>query len=760
MIDHSIAENALALGFILVLTAVASPTSQKARSVLAVATAALIARYIIWRWTYTVAPIGILSVSGAWVWFCFAIELLVFSDTWINLALLSRYVDRKTEADDHERRARVADPASLPSIDVLIPTYNEDLNVLERSIVGALAIDYPNKTVWVLDDGQRPWLSDYCAQKGARYLTRSDRRGAKAGNLNAALPHLNGDLLAVLDADFVPRRNFLFRLVGFFEDPSIACVQTPQVFFNKDPIQINLGLGSAWSDDQRFFFDVVMPSRDAWGVAFCCGTGFLLRREALNAIGGFPTASVCEDMLMSLKLMRRGLRTVYLNEELCLGLAPESLEAYFVQRRRWCRGQIQMLYLRDGQLGPGLSLLQRLFFLPTYWGIHLPSRAFLLIVPLVFLWTGLSPFHDVNQWDLLRHFGPALIANIAFVCWIGPRAYFPILSDATNAFLGARIAPTVWKSFVRPFGERFLVTPKGQTVRGGGIDSGSFWFCLSVFLLTLAGLAWNTFTSIPLIEDMNQFPLAAVWSVTNCVIAAYAALIARERPRYRSQERFPLGIAAKAATEGDLLPCTVVDVSLSGAFVRFGNHPVPAVGSEILISSPILGPLRARIMRERGDGAGVRFESLPMAAREQLNRLMVSHMQADSRAMPRAHRQRLNLAGHCVVGSEWGRCEIIDASLTGALITFTDGPPAPEVDTHIIIDFPEVGAIEGVVVRSHGFGVGVSFENVSTETHDRLIQLLYTAPRPIPSDDAPSAATIVRLMGRAAFGPEPIRQNN
>src|SRR5215813_5757610 len=124
-----------------------------------------------------------------------------------------------------------------------------------------------------------------------------------------------------------------------------------------------------------------MPSRDAWDVAFCCGSGAVFRRTCLEAIGGIPTESVTEDILSSLVMLRKGLVTRYLNERLSLGLAAESLDAFFVQRKRWCRGGIQMIYLKTGPFGPGLTLMQRLFFLPTFWAIELPSQFLGLVIP-------------------------------------------------------------------------------------------------------------------------------------------------------------------------------------------------------------------------------------------------------------------------------------------------------------------------------------------------------------------------------------------
>src|SRR5262249_1537570 len=207
------------------------------------------------------------------------------------------------------------------------------------------SMDYPNFTVWVLDDGRRPWLRDFCAAQRVRYLARADNQHAKAGNINHALAHTDAELFVVLDADFVPRKDFLMRLVGFFADPKIGIVQTPDHFLNADIYEMNLGLGDQSPNEQRLFFDTVQASRDAWDCAFCCGSASIQRRSALMEIGGIPTKSVTEDIFSTLMLLRKGYVTRFLNEPLAFGLSPETVSAMFVQRQRWCRGGLQLLFL-------------------------------------------------------------------------------------------------------------------------------------------------------------------------------------------------------------------------------------------------------------------------------------------------------------------------------------------------------------------------------------------------------------------------------
>src|SRR6185369_5677217 len=139
---------------------------------------------------------------------------------------------------------RAIDPQA-PLIDVFICTYNEERTILERTIIGATGMEYGNYRVWVLDDGRRPWLRRLASELNCHYLTRPDNHHAKAGNINHALRHVGAlperpDFVAILDADFVPRPDFLARTISLMDDASVGVVQTPQHFINSDPIQTNL----------------------------------------------------------------------------------------------------------------------------------------------------------------------------------------------------------------------------------------------------------------------------------------------------------------------------------------------------------------------------------------------------------------------------------------------------------------------------------------------------------------------------------------
>ncbi|MFN4129697.1 MAG: glycosyltransferase, partial [Paracoccaceae bacterium] len=278
---------ALVLGMALVLPFVVNPDRTLHRALLFLVAALLALRYAHWRLTETLAPAGFtIDVLASWSLFFF--EMTALAGSLSAFLIMSRSRQRKDEVAAHLGWWA---PAPDPRVAILIATYNEELEVLERTIVGALALNHPAKEVVVLDDGRRDWLQDYCATKGVRYMRRPDNEGSKAGNINHALGALAADpqppdFIAILDADFVPHRGFISRSLALFHDPQVGLVQTPQHFFNADPIQHNLGLSRSYPDEQRFFFDHMQPARDAWGIAFCCGTSSILRWQAVQDAGG------------------------------------------------------------------------------------------------------------------------------------------------------------------------------------------------------------------------------------------------------------------------------------------------------------------------------------------------------------------------------------------------------------------------------------------------------------------------------------------
>ncbi len=223
--------------------------------------------YIGWRWTSTVAW------SAWWI----AVPLVVAETYSFGESVL--YSLTMWNA-----RRRPSPPAALPgrTVDIFITTYNEPLELVMKTAIAARDVTYPHDT-WILDDGNRPEFAAAAAAAGVGYITRGAEwegraRFAKAGNVNNALSRTTGEFVAILDADQVPEPRFLDRVLGYFDDPEVALVQTPQHFWNVSPTD---PLGS----QAELFYGPIQQGKDGWDAAFFCGSNAVLRREALMALG-------------------------------------------------------------------------------------------------------------------------------------------------------------------------------------------------------------------------------------------------------------------------------------------------------------------------------------------------------------------------------------------------------------------------------------------------------------------------------------------
>jgi cellulose synthase (UDP-forming) len=595
-----------------------------ARGLIFVAVWLVIARYVEWRLLETVIPADGEWYEVGWVWFCFAVEVLALFDALILYLMFLRTSDRSGEADVHEARLRSLPPEQFPSVDVFIPTYNESIEVLEKTITGALCIDYPNFKIWILDDGRRPWLLDLCKSKGIGYLTRPENTHAKAGNINHALTKTSADFFAIFDADFIPQRNFLIRTMGFFADPRIGIVQVPHAFYNYDPTQSSLALQKALPDDQRFFFEALMPSRDGWDAAFCCGSNSVTRREALRAVGdALPTDSITEDMLLSLTLLRKGYITRYLCERLAFGLAPEGLKAFFVQRKRWARGAMQILYLATGPLGRQLSLMQRLLFLPTHWLSQSLVLLLTLIAPIVYLWTGVLPMVNVTPEAVLYYLLPMLLAVASGIWAFAPRHYFPFAAQVHGTFQSFKILPTVLVTMARPFGHVFKVTPKGAGARASDYDRQIFWTSASLMGLTILGLLVNSQPDLRIIGQSGLLLIVAGWSAINVVVLFLVCMMSLQAPARRGEERFKLDEPVWIfAANGALSTGRIMDISLSGvAIVADENRALATKADEkARVFLAEIGFVAATVVRQSGRFLAMHFDLPPCLERELLVR--------------------------------------------------------------------------------------------------------------------------------------------
>ena len=491
----------------------------------------LIFTYVVWRFQHTLPPLAA-TPAALWSWGFFACEMVaVVYEMW-SLGVLSRIADHSAAADNYERRLRGR--ADLPTVDVLVPSYSEGPEILEATIVGALALDYPPELVrvWILDDGKRPWLEELCQRYRVGYLRRPTNEHGKAGNLNYAYPRVNGEYALVIDADFILQKNFLFRTLGFLLDrPDVALVQTPQHFRNPDPVQHNLGGAKAWTEEQHFFMTVVQSAREGFGNAFCIGSGWLVRRSALDELGGFPQDSICEDLEISYALKGRGLKTLYLNEPLAFGLAPESVPEYLKQRVRWCTGTLQHAFIATGPFrGKNLSALDRLFYLePILYWFTFPFLVLMLLAPVLFWFTGLPAVHYSGD-DALGLLLCRFLASYVIIYWLSEWKVMPPITGVQKTLAALHITAALGKALANPFGQPFKVTAKGQARDRAVVQWSVAWPFLALGAALLAGLAINLTGFHPVVDLAAVTALDIGWSCLTLLILGLCVLACVEQP--------------------------------------------------------------------------------------------------------------------------------------------------------------------------------------------------------------------------------------
>ena len=486
-------------------------------------------RYLSWR-LFETLPEPSFSPAFLWCAALFAAELIAVLQVSQQVLLFTRLSDRTEEANENEQQLKESE--DYPTVDVFIATVNESLAILERSIRAAKRLDYPNVKVWVLDDGSRDWLENYCGMVGVGYFRRDSRKGFKSGNINNALGQTKAKFILMVDADFEVYPHFLNRTVGFMSDPKIALVQAPGNLTNPDPIQHNLLGEKAWPEEQRVFTDVVQPARDVWDNAFCYGGSFLIRRSALEEIGGMPEDSITEDLFSSYMLRARGYKVRYLNESLSEGMAAESLAEFIKQRCRWAIGTLQCLYLKDGPLrASGLSLMDRFFFLdPMVFYLGFFWQFLVLMIPAVYWWTGLAPF-NAEVGHMITMLTPRMALSMMVMYWLTDRRVVPIVSELGRVVGIFYFTPAVLRGLFHPFGHSFKVTLKGESREKYSVN----WPIIRPFLalgaITIAGMIVNLgrLGSAHLMWATNT-PLVLAFTVYVLWMIFLACLICLERP--------------------------------------------------------------------------------------------------------------------------------------------------------------------------------------------------------------------------------------
>ena len=456
-------------------------------------------------------------------------------------------------------------PSATPvrSVDVYVCTYDEPAEVVVATLAGCRALTYPH-TTWLLDDGRREEMRELAELAGARYLTRDDNSHAKAGNINAALPRTDGELILMLDADHVPMPDALDAMVGYFENEQVALVQSPHDFFNHDSVQHYV----VGRHEQSLFYRVICPGKDRHGAAYWCGSAALMRRDALLDIGGVATETIAEDFHTTIRLQRHGWESRYHDEVLVQGLAPHDLDGYLLQRDRWARGNLAVFTLPESPLRASeLTWRQRLSYFASLAAYLAPPMRFILLMTLALvLWTGALPM-KISEVALASLWVPYIVLNLGAGASLA-RGYMKIGETAHYELMTMEIYSRALRCIVRPGKTKFKVTPKH------GTDGGGMQAVRRLHLVVLCAVLLAGGTLLRLLDLAGVGPLHDLPGVAAVVVPILGLIELRRvmrtllsvsrRQQRRLVYRFQGDAAAHCFTAGGHVEGRVIDASASG----------------------------------------------------------------------------------------------------------------------------------------------------------------------------------------------------
>src|SRR6476661_6973452 len=408
-------------------------------------------------------------------------------------------------------------------IDVYITTYGEELDKIRATVSAAVAM-HGKHTTYVLDDGKSDDVRALAAELGAEYIVREGNAGAKAGNINNALSVTSGEYFVVLDADFVPKEDFLYQTVPFFAETGVAFVQTPQAYGNLDNL-ISRGAGYM----QSVFYRFIQPGKNRFNAAFCVGTNVIFRRTAIESIGGMYTGSKSEDVWTSMKLHENGWKSVYISTVLAIGDTPETIEAYTKQQLRWATGGFEILiHSNPFSRKRKLTLDQRLqyFGTATFYFIGI-APGILLLVPPMQIYLGLAPINSgvsFGQW-LLYYAGFYFMQVIVALYTIGSFRWETLM-------LAAASFPIYGKALVN------AITNKDTKwhVTGAKRRKASPFNFISQQLMAFVFLAITSVVGIWQALTVSSFTLALFWNLLNTFILGLFVVTAFREARGNSRE--------------------------------------------------------------------------------------------------------------------------------------------------------------------------------------------------------------------------------
>ncbi len=593
-------------------------------------------RYLWWRGTHTLSAADLLTWAA--VLYLFAAELYAVT-THLLGSVVNVFPAQRPLLGFADLRGR-----EPPTVDVLVPSYNESPALLETTLRAARMLDYPGDRlrVFLLDDGatearlqhadpaiaaaaraRRDTLQALCRDIGVSYLAREANHHAKAGNLNAGLAQSEGELVLVLDADHVAATDFLEHTVPWMvTNPRNFLVQTPHFMLNADPVERNhLSSFANMPSEGDMFYGKIQRGLDFWSSSFFCGSAALLRRSALEEVGGFSGDTITEDAETALALHAKGYESVYVDRPMISGLVPDSVSEFVTQRSRWAQGMVQILLLKRPQSNPGLNWHQRLGYLNAtlFWLFPFARLAF-LVMPILYLVFGMQ-IYPASLTQILAFAVPHLFATYMVSNLLFGRRRWPLVAELYETLLSVFIGRAVLAALLHPRRPTFRVTEKNNQSGESSVSTLAWPF----YLLFAGSAAAAWFGVVRLWEFPQSAGLTAVvlfWNMFNLILLLGVLRVLVEKRQLRQEPRLPTDEpVALVCADGRVLPARLRDVSVSGARLMLDAAPA---GDDLLAA-----PLRLRVPAAR-DGGTQDLEVAPVIDSATLPRLALRFTPQDA----------------------------------------------------------------------------------------------------------------------------------
>jgi len=574
------------LAMIAVLFVLGRSQNKKVSTTLVVLSLLMASRYIYWRATSTLTFNS--WIEAALGWGLFIAEIYAWIIMLLGYMQTIWPLERAIEPLPDDMNA-------WPTVDIYIPTYNESLFIVRDTVLAAQCIDYPadKLNIYILDDGKRSEFAVFAAEANVGYITRDDNAHAKAGNLNKAMKKTQGELICIFDCDHVATRGFLQATVGsFLKDPKLALIQTPHYFYSKDPFERNLPAAGEAPNEGMLFYGPVQKGNDNWNATFFCGSCAVIRREALEQIGGFAVETVTEDAHTALKMQRLGWGSAFLGLRLSAGLATERLTLHVIQRTRWARGMTQILRLDNPLFGRGLTWQQRLCYLNAilHFQYGLPRIAF-LTAPLAYLLFDQNII-AASASMIFAYSLPHLVMATVLNSRLNGRYRFSFWGEVYETVMCFHLVLPTLLTFLSPRRGKFNVTDKGDTLEQEYFDRHIVMPHIITAVLVALGVGAGLVKFITLRSSGVEpyvLLLNVAWATYSLFILLASIAVANESKQVRKSIRIDIKVPTVVHfANGARLRTTSLDMSMGGVQLvnpsaEFSDRDIEAV--EMLLNN-------------------------------------------------------------------------------------------------------------------------------------------------------------------------------